>query len=304
MKKTKGERAYSLFCYIICTAVALLCLYPLLYCLFVSLTTKQEVAANGGYVTWFPKAPTLLAYKKVLSNTGFVGKALQVTVARTVIGSFLGIAINSLAGYALSRKDLPGRKVFMSMMLVPILFGGGLIPTYLVIQSLGLIDTFWVLVLPTMFSAFNVLIFKQFFEGIPPALEEAALVDGVSELRLFTHIILPMSKPVMASIGLFTVVGQWNSWFDGFLYISQTHADLWPLQTYIMQMFNNMNNLNNPQIVQMMISLQQATNTGADVPEVAMRMALTLVTLIPILIIYPFFQKYFTSGVYMGAVKE
>ncbi|MCI9553426.1 MAG: carbohydrate ABC transporter permease [Acutalibacter sp.] len=304
MKKTKGERIYSVFCYAVCTIVGLLCLYPLVYCLFVSLTTKREVAQNGGFVTWFPRQPTLLAYKKVLSNTSFVGRALQITMARTVLGSLLGLAVNSLAGYALSRKDLPGRKLFLSLMLVPILFGGGLIPTYLVIQSLGLIDTFWVLVLPTLFSAFNVLIFKQFFEGIPPSLEEAALVDGVSELKLFTRIILPMSKPVMASIGLFTVVGQWNSWFDGFLYIGQTHADLWPLQTYIMQMFNNMNNMNNPEIVQMMISLKQASSTGADVPELATRMALTLVTLAPILIIYPFFQKYFTSGVYMGAVKE
>lgn len=303
MKKTTGEKIYSWICIIVSTIIALLCLYPLLYCFFVSITTAGEIAANNGYVTWFPKTPSLIAYKKVLSNNTFFGQALFITLSRTILGTLLSISVQALAGYALSRPDLPGRKAYMMIMLVPILFSGGLIPTYLVMQSLGFIDSFWVMVIPSIFNAYNVLIFKQFFEGIPRELEEAAVVDGISEIRLLTDIILPMSKPVLASIGLFTVVGHWNSWFDAFIYIGQNHANKWPLQTYIMQMFNNMHNLTNPEIIQMVNQLNQAGLTGADVPETGTRMALTILAIVPILVIYPFFQKYFTSGVYLGAVK-
>ena len=300
MKLTRSEKAYRAVCIAMCTFTALISLYPLLYTLFMSFASSQELAAKGGYMAWFPSKPTTLAYRKILNGSTFVLPSIKITAIRTVVGSLLHLLVCSLTGYALSRKELPGRKQYITFMLITILFSGGLIPGYVAISSMGLLNSFWVMVIPGMFSAFDVLIFKQFFEDIPQEMEEAAIVDGVTELQLFFMIIFPLSKPVMASIGLFTVVGHWNSWFDAFLYINQQHSYLWPLQTYVMIVFNNLNNLNNPELTKLM---QEASATGAGVTDMSTKMALTIVAILPVLCIYPFFQKYFNRGVYLGAVK-
>lgn len=300
MKLTRSEKIYRGVCIVMCTFTALISLYPLLYTLFMSLSSSQELAAKGGYMAWFPSDPTLLAYRKVVSGGTFVLPAIKISLARTLIGGFLHLLVCSLTGYALSRGDMPGRKQYITFMLITILFSGGLIPGYVAIQSMGLINTFWVMVIPGMFSAFDVLIFKQFFEDIPKEVEEAAIVDGVTELQLFFKIIFPLSKPVMAAVGLFTVVGQWNSWFDAFLYIGQQHSDLWPLQTYVMIVFNNLNNLTTPELTALM---QESATAGVGVTDMSTKMALTIIAVVPVLCIYPFFQKYFNRGVYLGAVK-
>jgi len=300
MKLTRAEKSYRSLCISMCTLTALLCLYPLLYTVFMSFASSQELAANGGYMAWFPTKPTLMAYKKVLSGSTFVWSAIKITLVRTVLGTLLHVLVCSLTGYALSRQELPGRKQYITFMLVTILFSGGLIPGYVAISSMGLLNSFWVMVIPSMFSAFDVLIFKQFFEEIPREMEEAAIVDGASEIRLFFNIIFPLSKPVMAAIGLFTVVGHWNSWFDAFLYINQQNSHLWPLQTYVMIVFNNLNNLTNPELNKL---IQEASQTGTGVTDMSTKMALTIIAVLPVLLIYPFFQKYFNRGVYLGAVK-
>lgn len=300
MKLTRSEKTYRGICIAMCTLTALLSLYPLLYTVFMSLTSSRELAEHGGSMAWFPSQPTLMAYRKILSGSTFVLPAIRITLLRTVIGSLLHLLACSLTGYALSRRELPGRKAYITFMLVTILFSGGLIPGYVAISSMGLINNFWVMVIPGMFSAFDVLIFKQFFEDIPQEMEEAAIVDGATEIKLFYKIIFPLSKPVMAAIGLFTVVGHWNAWFDAFLYIGQQHSELWPLQTYVMIVFNNLNNLTNPELVKLM---QEAAQTGAEVTDMSTKMALTIIAILPVLCIYPFFQKYFNRGVYLGAVK-
>lgn len=299
MKLSKGEKVYKWICFALTLIVTLTCLYPLLYCLFLSLATAREIADNGGFLLWFPTKPTLLAYKKILNADTFVFGAIGISVIKTLIATVLHILTCTLAGYVLSRRGLPGKAIYMKFMLVTILFGGGLIPSYLAMTQLGFRNSFMVLILPGIFSAYDVLIFKQFFEGIPIELEEAAEVDGVNEMQMFGRIILPMSKPVLAAIGLFTVVGNWNDWFTAFLYIDQEHAAMWPLQTYIMLIFNNLNMLINPELAAMLDKVA----TADTVNDLSTRMALTFVAILPMLIIYPFFQKYFTKGVYLGAVK-
>ena len=300
MRKSKSEKVYCGFCIGICVFVALISLYPLLYTLFMSITTGKELDANGGYVLFFPKKPVLTAYQQIFMSSSYVWHSLWITFCRTVVATFATITVCSLTGYALSRPGLPGKRPYMIVMLIPMLFSGGLIPGYLNIQELGLLNNFWVMVLPGVFSAYNVLIFKQFFEGIPRELEEAAEVDGTSEVRLFWQIVLPMSKPVMSAIGLFTVVGNWNTWFDAFLYIQPSYSNLWPLQTYITLMFNNIGGTTNADIADW---IQQVNEAGLGISEMTYKMALTIVSIIPVLVIYPFFQKYFTRGVYLGAVK-
>ena len=175
-----------------------------------------------------------------------------------------------------------------------IFFSGGLIPNYLVIKELNLLNNFWSMILPNIVSAWNILIFKQFFMGLPKEIEEAATIDGIGELGLFTKIVLPLSTPVVASIGLFTMVGHWNNWFDVMIYIDQAHSELWTLQYYIMINFNNLSQIDSSKV---------EIGVGGGVNQVTQRMALTIVGFLPILCIYPFFQKFFKDGVYLGAVK-
>lgn len=297
MRLTVSEKVYKTICYTVAIIVALASLYPLLYTLFVSLCSKDEWTARNGLLLFLPSNPTLTGYSKVLGNGAYVLKATLVSVARSVLGTFLCVFFNVCVGYALSRENLPGRKTIMMFLLITMLFGGGLIPGYLTIKQVGLLNNFWCMVIPSIMSAWNVLIFKQFFEGVPKSLQEAAVIDGAGEFRLMTQVIMPMSKAVIAAIALFSFVGHWNSWFDAMIYIDNQHSELWPLQLYTMLNFNNLNQINqNPD---MLINSALAS----EVNTMSMKMALTIVTLIPVLVIYPFFQKYFSKGVYTGAVK-
>ena len=242
-------------------------------------------------------ALSLLAHFPRLSENFRRGKlcpqsALDVPF-EDVVGTLTSVSINALVGYALSRGKFPGKDKYIYLLLFTIFFSGGLIPNYLVIKELNLLNNFWALILPNIVSAWNILIFKQFFLGIPAEIQEAATVDGIGEMRLFTSIILPLSTPVVASIGLFTMVAHWNNWFDVMIYIDQAHSALWTLQYYIMINFNNL-----AQIDSSIIEI-----TGGGVTQETLRMALTITGFLPILCIYPFFQKFFKDGVYLGAVK-
>lgn len=185
----------------------------------------------------------------------------------------------------------------IKLLIFCILFNGGLIPTYVVIDGLGLTNNIWVYILPNVINVWNVIVIKQFFEGLPKEIEEAANIDGANEWNVFLKVILPMSKPVMAAIGLFTMVGQWNSWFDAYLYAPQM-SEIWPLQYYIQISFNNLNQINQGNIekIEAIIGID-------NVDDMTVKMALTVIGCLPVLIVYPFFQKYFAKGVYLGSVK-
>ena len=297
MRLTVSEKVYKFICYFFAIFVALCSFYPLLYSFFVSICSQQEWVARSGLLFFFPSHPTLAAYLKILGSGGYVAQAMGISVARSVVATVLSIFFNVCVGYVVSRPRLPGRNQIMALLIITILFSGGLIPGYLTVKQVGLLNSFWSMIIPGLINAWNVLNFKQFFEGVNSELEEAAEIDGAGEFKLMVRIIMPMSKPVIAAIGLFTFVGNWNSWFDAMIYIDAKHSYLWPLQLFTMINFNNMAQINsNPASIIGFI-------TETQVMQISQKMALTIVTLLPVLIIYPFFQKYFTKGVYTGAVK-
>ena len=296
MTARANEKIYDVVVFIICLITALLCLYPLIYTLLVSFCDPNEI--NASYILPIPKQFTPQAYVQVFTAGDYILRSIGVTVFRTVVGTVLSLVFCAMLAYALSRQALPGRNAVIKLILFCILFSGGLIPTYLLIEELNLTNNIWVYVIPNIMNAWNVIVIKQFFEGLPRDIEEAAGIDGANEWQLFSSIILPMSTPVMAAIGLFTMVGQWNSWFDAFLYVSPEFSKLWPLQYYIQIQFNNLNQINQGNIDQ----LEGILNIGT-LNDMTIKMALTVIGCVPILIVYPFFQKYFTKGVYVGSVK-
>lgn len=294
MIRGKTDKIFEGVCIALGVLLAVLCLYPLLYTLGVSICSESEWTDRNGIMLLFPTKPTFVAYKKIFGVGSYVVKALGVSLMRTVVGTITSVAVNALVGYILSRDSFPGKQAYIYLLLFTIFFSGGLIPNYIVIRELKLLNNFWSMILPNIVSAWNILIFKQFFMGIPKEIEEAALIDGIGELDLFIKIVLPLSTPVVASIGLFTMVGHWNNWFDVMIYIDQAHSDLWTLQYYIMINFNNLSQIDSSKV---------EIGVGGGVTQLTQRMALTIVGFVPILCIYPFFQKFFKDGVYLGAVK-
>lgn len=292
MIRGKTEKIFEAVCIILAGLLAILCLYPLLYTLGVSLCGEAEWTSRNGLMMLFPTHPTLSAYKKIFGVGSYVVRALGMALLRTVVGTVTSVSVNALVGYVLSRRDFPGKNKYIYLLLFTIFFSGGLIPNYLVIKELHLLNNFWSMILPNIVSAWNILVFKQFFSGLPKEVEEAAIVDGTGEIKLFLKIVLPLSTPVVASIGLFTMVTHWNSWFDVMIYIDQAHSQLWTLQYYIMINFNNLSQIDSSTV----------TNVSG-VSQLTQRMALTIVGFLPILCIYPFFQRFFKDGVFLGAVK-
>jgi len=293
MIRGKDDKIFEIVCIVLAALLAILCLYPLIYTLGISVCSESEWTEANGLIVFFPKRPTFVAYQKILGVGSYVVKAIWMSVLRTLVGTLTALAVNALVGYVLSRADFPGKNQYVYLLLFTIFFSGGLIPNYIVIQALHLQNNFWSLILPNIVSAWNILIFKQFFLGIPSEIKEAAIIDGTGELKMFWSIVLPLSTPVVASIGLFTMVGHWNNWFDVMIYIDQAHSELWTLQYYIMINFNNLAQVDSTDIGVPIAGVNQQTQ----------RMALTIVGFLPILCIYPFFQKFFKDGVYLGAVK-
>lgn len=294
MIRGKTDKIFEGVCIALSVLLALLCLYPLLYTFGVSICGETEWTERNGLLVLFPTHPTFIAYQKIFGVGSYVLKALAMSLLRTVVGTVTSVAVNALVGYVLSRDKFPGKQAYIYFLLFTIFFSGGLIPNYLVIKELHLLNDFWSMILPNIVSAWNILIFKQFFVGLPKEIEEAAIIDGISELGLFLKIVLPLSTPVVASIGLFTMVGHWNNWFDVMIYIDQAHSELWTLQYYIMINFNNLSQIDSSKV---------EIGVGGGVSQVTQRMALTIVGFVPILCIYPFFQRFFKDGVYLGAVK-
>ena len=293
MIRGKDDKIFEIVCIVLAALLAILCLYPLIYTLGISVCSESEWTEANGLIALFPKKPTFVAYRKILGVGSYVVRAIWMSVLRTLAGTLTSLAVNALVGYVLSRADFPGKNQYVYLLLFTIFFSGGLIPNYIVIQDLNLQNNFWSLILPNIVSAWNILIFKQFFMGIPNEIKEAAIIDGSGELKLFWAVVLPLSTPVVASIGLFTMVGHWNNWFDVMIYIDQAHSELWTLQYYIMINFNNLAQVDSTDIGVPIAGVNQQTQ----------KMALTIVGFLPILCIYPFFQKFFKDGVYLGAVK-
>lgn len=272
--------------------ITLLCLTPLWYILMISLSEKSAV--NAGAVTFWPVGFNLLSYQKIVSEAAFF-MSFWVSVKRVVLGTIVTLGAVLMMAFPLSRtsRQLPHRNVYMWVLIFCMLFNGGTIPWYLTIRSYGLIDSIWGLVLAGGLPIFSVILVINFFRNVPSALEEAAYVDGAGPWRTFLQIYVPVSAPVIATITLFTVVGYWNEFFQGL--VLSTKQSNYPLQTYIQQLVVSLN-LSNMDTEQIKLS-SQLNNKSLNAAKI-------FIAMVPVLIIYPFLQKFFITGITLGSVKE
>jgi putative aldouronate transport system permease protein len=295
MKLSTEDRIYQTLIYVVVTLLLLAAVFPLFYVVSTSFVSEKEWFDSGGRII-IPSKPTLAAYRNLFRESTMFVRAFMVSIARTLLGTSLTIFFSMCLGYVLSRKKLPFKKPLLIMTLITILFGGGLIPTFLVVNSVKILDTIWAMVIPGLVDSWAVLIFRQFFMNTPESIEESARIDGAGEISIMWVIVVPLSLAVIAALTLFTAVGHWNSWFDAAIYIKS--AALKPFQLLMRDLFINTN---------MNVNFQGASRNvdlNATISPYSQRMAITVVGTIPILCIYPFLQKYFIKGVYMGAVKE
>ncbi len=273
---------------LICFAV--LTFVPFYYVMMTSFSDPDLV--REGVLLLTPKGFTWDAYQMIFSNSRFQG-CFQVTVWRTILGTIFDLAAQCALAYALSRRYLPGRKFFMKFVIVAMLFNGGIIPTYLVVRATGLLDTIWALIIPGMISTWNVILLRTFFENIPDSLEESAKIDGANDIYIFTRIILPLSKPALATIGLFCAVKHWNSFMDAAIYL--TSYKLQVLQVFLRDMVVQMEAMN--------LLGDQVVLSEFNVNSLSLRSAAIFAATLPIIVVYPFIQKHFTKGLMVGAIK-
>lgn len=286
--KSKSYKFFSVFNYIFLSLAALICLLPMINLLAMSFSSNAAITT--GQVTFLPVDFTTDAYTEVMRNQNFI-RSIWISIYRTLLGTVLSLSLITTAGYALS-KEFKGRNLIMWFFIFTMLFSGGLIPSYILVSSLNLRDTIWALVLPGAFSAYNLILIMNFFKSIPISLEEAALIDGASFFTTFFKIYLPLSKAGLATVALFIMVANWNSWFDGILYMSTTEN--YPLASFIQTVVVQ----GNMQDMALDASAIERLN------ERALNAAQVFISTIPIIVVYPFLQKYFVTGIVMGAVKE
>ncbi|MEV5027090.1 carbohydrate ABC transporter permease [Paenibacillus sp. LPE1-1-1.1] len=287
--KTMSYRIFSLFNNVLLTVISVICLLPLYHLLMVSLSSSAP--ANAGLVTFWPVGFTFEAYSKTFENANFLS-SLWVSVQRTVLGTALAMAVNAVAAYALSKETriFRARNIYLWYFVVTMLFSGGLIPGYILILKLGLMNTLMALILPVTVSVYNVILLLNFFRTVPKELEEAAFIDGASHLRSFISIYLPISMPAIATISLFTMVMHWNAYFDGLIYIKES-MDL-PLASFLQTV-----------IVQADMS-KFDPSIVANKSQRTLRASQIFIGALPILLVYPILQRYFVKGIVIGAVKE
>lgn len=294
MKLTKGEKIFNIINYILLSFVIIVTLYPFMHVLSISLSTNAEAYRSGFHFIPIPGKITLNAYIPILSSK-YIWTGYMNTVIVTFLGTILALIIYSLLAYPLSKSSMPFNKLITALLIFTMLFSGGLIPTYITMKSLHLLNTRLVLILQGVCSAFNILIIRNFFKSIPKELEESAKIDGASDIKVFTSIIIPLSKPVLTTIGLWVGVYHWNSWFASMIYVQE------PSKQVLQVILRNILILASGDDVSKSFFKQATQNS--DFSGLQVKSALIVVSVIPILIIYPFIQKYFEKGIMIGAVK-
>lgn len=284
MVKSRSDFWFDLLVYAILAAVLLVTLVPVLYVVSMSFTPYHEIVRHGGFVL-FPSQFTLTAYREMLKD-GTMFNGLWVTVRMTIIGTLANLVFTMLMAYPLSRRGMPGGRAVTKFVVFTMLFSAGTVPTYLVVKGTGLLNTIYALFVPGMISVYNLIIMKAFFEGLPEELFESARIDGCTEFGVLLRIVLPMSLAIMMTIGMYYAVSHWNAYMVAVLYI--TDEKLRPLQVILRRMLKTVN-----------------MDQGVDevVPPETLRMASVCFATAPIVIIYPFIQKYFVKGTLAGAVK-
>ncbi|HHY83522.1 MAG TPA: carbohydrate ABC transporter permease [Clostridiales bacterium] len=289
LKYSKSEKVFEIFLYIILGIIAFTTIYPFIHSFSISLSDRGEALRTGWH--FYPKKVDLESYRRVLSSSQiWIGYAN--TIFRTVVGTFLSILFTIFAAYPLSKKYLPFRSFFISMIFFTMLFGGGMIPTFILIKDIGLYNNRWVYILPGIANAYNTFVMINFLKNIPASLEESARIDGAADIKVLFKIVIPLSTPVIATMALWNGVGHWNSFMDNLLYV--TEKDKFVLQEVLRQ-----------------ILIQDRTDSFAALLKTvekppageSLKMATVMVSIIPVIIAYPFLQRYFEKGVLLGSIK-
>lgn len=289
LKERKGIFDYILL--LVFAGILVITLYPFLNVLAISFNEPTDTMRNINFI--IPRVFTLYNYQHVFEEENLLSPLLM-SVARTVVGTFAGLCCTAMLSYALSRKDFFFRKIFTTYFVITMYVSGGLIPSYLLIsRSLHLNNSFWVYIIPGLISTYNVILVRSYIEGLPRELEEAAQIDGASDLVIWGRVVIPLCKPVLATVALFIAVGQWNSFMDTYLYAKEL-----PTLQYILYKIMQQATM---EIDIHSTNIQQLANS---VSPLSVRMAVTVIATVPILIVYPFLQKYFVGGVTLGAVKN
>ncbi|KQX49225.1 ABC transporter permease [Paenibacillus sp. Root444D2] len=287
--KNWSNRLFNTVNYSLLTLVSLITIIPFVYIVSMSFASPGEVAKGG--LLLFPSKFTLGAYKYIFSTDTMV-RSILISIYITVFGTLINLLLTSFTAYPLAKATLRGRKTILLMILITMLFSGGLIPTYFVVKAFGMINTYWSLMIPTAISAFNLIVLKNFFQQIPESLVDSAKIDGCNDVGILFRIILPLSMPAMATFGLFYAVGHWNTFFNAVMYMND--AEKFPVQVILRQI--------------VLLSQDQIGNTTSqqdptDFLPQTIRMASIVVATVPIVLVYPFLQKHFAKGVLLGSVK-
>jgi putative aldouronate transport system permease protein len=287
---SKGEKVFAMCNQMFFVVLMILMIYPFWYMVMGSLSDSSRTAEGGLFL--LPAGFSLSAYEAVFQNVSILS-GFKVTLITTIAGALIGTFLSATTAYAISKKRLRGGMFFSLMILFTMLFSGGLVPSYLLVKELQMIDTYWALILPGTMGAWNIFVMVSFFRGIPDELEEAAKIDGAQDLTVFFRIVMPLSKPVLATVGLFISVGYWNDFFSSVLYA--TEKDMWQLQMVLKDIISNTSAAISQAGIS--ISVQQEINTFT------VKMASIIISSIPILAVYPFLQKHFVKGAMIGSIK-
>lgn len=290
-KTFNSEILYMILNYTCMTVFALLCVYPFIYVLALSLNNGIDAQRGGIYL--FPRVFTLDNYKQVFVNND-ITRAYGITIYRVVAGIISTIACNATFAFALSKKDLIGKKLWNWMIIIPMFFSAGIIPNYIILKMLHLTNNLLTFIVPYMYTPFYIIIFRTFFRELPPSLEESAKLDGAGEFMIFLRVIFPLSAPVIAAITLFTGVFHWNDWFTATAYIHD--RKLWTLPTLLLNIMQSSD-------MSKFINVMFMRRTKVAITPESLKMAMLIITTLPILLIYPFLQKYFVKGIMVGSLK-
>lgn len=292
MIRGRGDYIFEGFCTLLVTLFAVCCLAPFVYVFFTSFMTYEEYLQNPLHI--IPRVFSLKAYKEILGYE-LIHTGAGVSFTITVVGTLLSLFLLIISAYPLSKKRLRGRNLIMSMIIFTMFFNGGLIPNYVLIRNLHLQNTIWAMILPGCISAFNLILMKNFIQGgVPDSLIEAATMDGASEPRILVSVVLPLMKPAIATMTIFHAVGYWNSYFSAMMYVSD--RKLWPLTLVLRELV--IENTDSVSPVTAMLTAQARSH------PFTLKMAAIIIVITPILIVYPFMQKYFVKGISLGSVKE
>ena len=287
-RRSVGDIIANVVIYILLTLIAVIMVIPFIYVIAASFATEAEIQTRP--IFFIPDSPTLDAYARIFDMNDMgtrVFHSLLISVCVTAIGTFINLFFTTTMAYGLSRSNLIGKKPLLNMVLFTRVFGGGMIPLFLVVKGLGMYDTYAALILPGAISAYNMIIVRNFFMELPRELEEAASIDGCSDIGIFIKIALPLSLPCLATFGLFYAVGHWNNYFGALLYLEDSTK--FPFQLVLRNI--------------VMQTAETQTDPNALIPEDTLKMAVIVIGTVPILIVYPFLQKHFAAGVMVGAVK-